>query len=123
FGYEADPGKNGKEREIEQAENIKRILDENPHARIVIHAGFSHIREDDHINNWEKAMAGRFKEYTGIDPLTIDQVAMTEKSSPESENPFYKLAGVKEPTVYVNSKNHGFIDENREKQFDISVFH
>jgi len=123
FGYEAGFGKNGKEREIEQAQNIKRILDKDPQAKILIHAGFSHIREDEHIEGWEKAMAGRFKQYTGIDPLTIDQVAMTEKSLEESENPFYKLAAVKEPTVFVNSKNQGFIDVNRKKQFDMSVFH
>lgn len=123
FGYEASSGKNGKEREIEQAQNIKQILDKDPDAKILIHAGFSHIREDEYIDNWEKAMAGRFKQYTGIDPLTIDQVAMSETSSEESENPFYKLAAVKEPTVFVNSKNQGFIDVNRQKLFDMSVFH
>lgn len=123
FGYEASFGRNGKQREIEQAENIKKILDKDPQAKIFIHAGFDHIREDENINNWEKAMAGRLKEFTGIDPLTIDQVSMTEKSSEQFENPFIKLAAVNVPTVFVNNENQGFIDKNLKKQFDLSVFH
>jgi hypothetical protein len=123
FGYEATFGANGKQREIEQAENIKKILDKDPNAKILIHAGFGHIREDENISNWEKAMAGRFREFTGIDPLTIDQVSMTERSSEEYENPFLKLADVKESTVFVTNDHSGFIDKNLKKQFDLSVFH
>jgi hypothetical protein len=125
FGYEASSKSkgSGKQREIEQAENIKKILDKDPKAKIIIHAGFDHIREDENFNSWEKAMAGRLKEFTGIDPLTIDQVTMSERSAEQFENPYIKLAGVKVSTVFVNNENQGFIDKNLKKQFDLSVFH
>lgn len=125
FGYEASSNsiKNPKQREIEQAENIKKILDKDPKAKIIIHAGFDHIREDENFSNWEKAMAGRFKEITGINPLTIDQVTMSERGDEQFENPCYKLANVKESTIFINKGHRVFVDKNINKQFDIQVFH
>ena len=125
FGYECSPkaSGNGKQREIEQAENVMKILERDKSAKILIHAGFDHIREDENFGTWEKAMAGRFKEFTGIDPLTIDQVLMSERSLVEFENSFYKLAAVKEPTVFINEDGEAFIDKNIKKKFDLQVFH
>jgi hypothetical protein len=37
-------------------------------------------------------MATYFTEMTGIDPLTINQYAMTERSAPEREEPLYRQA-------------------------------
>src|SRR5690606_19462830 len=92
FGYESVTRGNPKQREIEQAENIKKILDNDQNAKILIHAGFGHIRENKNIDKIEKAMAGRFREITGIDPLTIDQASMSERSKEVFENPFYRVA-------------------------------
>ena len=123
FGYECSTENNSKQREIEQAENIKKILDQNPKAKIIIHAGFDHIREDINFGSWEKAMAGRFKEFTGIDPLTIDQVQMSERSYQLKENPYYRLAAVKESTIFLTDSNKAFTDPHSVKTFDIQVFH
>jgi len=123
FGYECSTKNNSKQREIEQAENIKKILDKNPNAKIIIHAGFDHIREDEGFGSWEKAMAGRLKEFTGIDPLTIDQVQMSERSSKTLENPLYRLASVTEPTVFLTDSNMVYVDPHSGKKFDIQVFH
>jgi hypothetical protein len=55
-------------REIDQAKNIRKILDKDPKAKILIHCGFDHLVETP-VYSWGKAMAGRLIEYTGIDPL------------------------------------------------------
>ncbi len=77
------------DRELGQATNlIERVLDVADDARLVVHAGYAHINETGAIAN-ARAMAGQFRELTGIDPLTIDQTAMTEHSEPRFEHPLY----------------------------------
>lgn len=123
FAYEATVGKNGKEREIEQARNIQRVLQRNPAARMLIHCGHSHVLEDSLATSWEKAMAGRLKEFTGIDPLTINQEPMTERGSPDRDDPLYRRVPVTEPTVLVNAAGKAFNGFKDFKGFDILVFH
>lgn len=70
-------------REEGQAQNlIDRVLAQETNARMLVHVGYSHLREelDEQGNAW---MARRLKERTGIDPLTIDQ---TEFSAPGDEH-------------------------------------
>ncbi len=91
FPYEPNIVTNDAQREIDQATNIAKILKENPKARIVIHCGYSHILEGENIGTWGKAMAGRLKEITGIDPLTVNQVSLTETFYHKNENPLFKI--------------------------------
>lgn len=62
FGYDAM----GPDRELKQAENIKKILFET-NDKIAILAGYSHI--------YPERMAGKFYNITGILPTTIDQTS------------------------------------------------
>ncbi|MDI1354889.1 MAG: hypothetical protein PSX36_08225 [bacterium] len=102
FAYEARGGVDGKLREIEQARNIARVLEVNPKAKILIHCGFGHLIEGK-VEGWEKAMAGRVLECTGIDPLTIDQVELSEHSDKKFENPYYRKLNYKYFKVIRNS--------------------
>jgi hypothetical protein len=77
YSYEDTLGANGKEREIGEAKNLQTLLQKDINAKIIVYCGFSHIREDS-VPGWEKAMAGRLKEFTGIDPYTIDQIVLSE---------------------------------------------
>ncbi|MEJ7684001.1 MAG: hypothetical protein WKG06_40340 [Segetibacter sp.] len=90
YPYEAIPTTNGKEREIGQAKNLQALLKKDPNAKIIIYCGFSHIREDS-VPSWGKAMAGRLKEFTGIDPYTIEQIILSERSNKEAEDSYFKL--------------------------------
>lgn len=126
FAYEAnDDGtfRNGKEREIRQAENIRKVLQKDPKAKILVHAGFDHIREDSIGGTWGKAMAGRLYELTGINPFTINQEILTERSKPELESPYLKLVNVKEPTIFVAEEEKGFAGPPGFNAFDVRVFH
>lgn len=82
-------------REAEQARNIRRILDDNPDARVLVHVGLYHLLEqpDARGNAW---MAQRLKQETGIDPLTIDQ---TVYAAPGDDYVFCDPARTPSPNV------------------------
>lgn len=122
FGYEASKGKNGKEREIEQAKNIKLFIDSHPNGKVLIHCGHDHVFENDY-KSWEKAMAGRLKEYTGIDPFTINQVPFTEKSTPNRNHSFVNRITEKYPVVLQTESGEIFNGLSLPKQTDIVVLH
>lgn len=63
-------------REAAQAAELARLLEADPDARILVHVGHGHVREepvDQGDGTSEKWMAARLKDATGIDPLTISQ--------------------------------------------------
>jgi hypothetical protein len=99
IAYEASGPADGRKRELEQAENIATLLRSDPEARVVIHCGYSHLLEEEALEGWGKAMAGRLKELTGIDPLTVDQVELTEHSDKRYENPYYQKMDFDDFTV------------------------
>ena len=70
-------------------------------------------------------MAQRFKEMIGIDPLTIDQTAMTEHGAPEYEHPLYqdvvKRGLVQRPVVFQNAQGEFWTLEKG--THDITLFH
>ena len=123
FGYESEGHENGKEREINQAKNIRDYIEKNPNEKVLIHCGFDHGYEGKLGNKWEKAMAGRLTEFTKIDPLTINQVIYSEKSKREYENPYYQLTDFDEPSVLVNQDEKVFGEYRHGSWFDIAVFH
>ncbi|WP_156457794.1 hypothetical protein [Altererythrobacter sp. Root672] len=76
-------------REQSQAENIKALLDANPGMRLLVHVGFGHLNETARGASWH-TFAGRLKELTGEDPLTIDQVEGTPQPDSEHDSLLYK---------------------------------
>ena len=59
-----------KDRELSQALNLKKIVDQDSNAKIFVYAGVDHILES---NPTKKRMAEIFKELTNINPLTFNQ--------------------------------------------------
>lgn len=78
----------GSERDAIQAANIYAILEKDPAARILVHAGYGHIYEEAFTSGYIP-MALAFKKISGINPLTIDQTDMTEASNFEYGRIFY----------------------------------
>jgi hypothetical protein len=88
--YEAINSRSQDDRETGQATNLRdRIFRVHPDARVLVHAGYSHINESGVLAG-AKPMAVRFREITGIDPLTVDQTTMLEHSTPKREHPAYR---------------------------------
>jgi hypothetical protein len=104
--YEArtkDEFASGKSREIAQARHIQAILEKDPKAKILVHCGYDHVVEVPMSNSWQKAMAGRLKEFTDIDPLTIDQQQWTEQSQVAKEHPLYRSMKLSQASVFVDA--------------------
>jgi hypothetical protein len=94
------------ERERIQAENLRqRVLEVDPDARLLVHAGYGHIQEAP-TGAWVP-MAVRFREITGIDPFTVDQTVMTERSGEVFEHPLFRAAEgadlLRAPTVLTSA--------------------
>lgn len=71
------------EREESGARNLReKIFTQNPDAKAIIHVGYNHINEE----GW---LAHYLKESLGLDPLTINQTEIGEKSEQQYESESY----------------------------------
>lgn len=122
FAYENMEKGSGKPREIEQAKNIERVMNSKPDEKFLIHCGFDHALEGTY-KSWGKAMAGRLTEYTGINPLTINQVVYSEKSKPKFNHPLLKAFNIKESSIIIDKNNIPLKYERGDAWTDIVVFH
>ncbi|MCM8569895.1 hypothetical protein NE848_10925 [Gramella jeungdoensis] len=122
FAYEQTGNLNGKEREIAQANNIQRIMNERPNEKFLIYCGFDHSLEGEH-RSWGKAMAGRLKEFTGVDPLTINQVKYSERYNRNFNQPLLKALKIDSPSILIDSDNNPFRYQKKNGWSDIAVLH
>ncbi|MES2003556.1 MAG: hypothetical protein V4450_03465 [Bacteroidota bacterium] len=78
-----------KQREYAQAQNLYDFIGKKDStAKILVHAGYSHIDEGA-VTDELIPMAAYFKTISGIDPLTIDQTHMTEGGNTSFEASVY----------------------------------
>lgn len=63
-------------REVGQAKNVYKILEDNPNAKIFVYVGFSHIEKENLNGSKRRMMASIFKEMSGINPITINQTSI-----------------------------------------------
>lgn len=122
FAYENMEKGGGKPREIEQAKNIQKVIESKPNEKFLIHCGFAHLMEGNY-SGWEKAMAGRLTEYTGINPLTINQEEYSERSKTEYNQPLLKAFDIKESSILIDEDNNPLKYERDEAWADIAVLH
>lgn len=114
-----------KKREYYQALNIKeKVFDKDTSAKVFIYCGFDHVSEKIEPDS-SFMMAGWLKLLTKINPLTIDQVCLTEHSSKDFEKTSYSLLNARSSSVFVNKKDstHTFIPFDAEAQCDMYVYH
>jgi hypothetical protein len=120
--YESKKHKSPAEREMNQAKNIAKIFKKDPNAKVLVHCGHDHIYENEYPD-WGKAMAGRIKELTSIDPLTINQQKYTEASTIDKSDAVLRKLRLLEPSVMINMQGQYFTTLDKTKQWDISLFH
>jgi hypothetical protein len=109
-------------RDANQAANIKKVFEKDIHAKMLIYCGYDHIFEAEETSIG-KPMAQYLKEITGINPLTIDQVEMTEKSETGFDNPFLQVSKIEKTSVYVDNSGAVFNGRKGQNRVDIKVFH
>ena len=73
-------------REFWQAQNIvDRVLRSDPNAKVLIHCGYGHMSERE---GKPRVMMHFLKSALELDPLTVDQVGLSERSDPSFEHPW-----------------------------------
>lgn len=110
------------QREKDQANNIKSFWLDNNKPKMIVYCGFQHVEEGSHFY-WEKAMAGRLAEYTGVNPFTIDQVTLTEHSDTIFDDPIYKIIDSDYPAVFLDSCDWAYKGPAVNNQCDLYVYH
>ena len=122
FPYESQDHSNGTQREINQARNIQAFVEAHPEGKFLIHAGFAHIIEGEYPA-WGKAMAGRFEEFTGIDPYTINQTEWTQSAYETYNDGYYQIIQEKVPSVFIDQNGSPFTHPVNPDWYDLRVFH
>ena len=99
---------------------LKKILDEDANAKILIHLFHEHVNEND------KTIGYWIKELTGIDPLTINQIDLTETGAPEYDNAYYTYIqeelSPKNSSVLIKG-NENWVLPKRKGANDLQVIH
>ncbi|MEI7037722.1 hypothetical protein [Fulvimonas yonginensis] len=120
--YEAESETSGDARESRQARNLyERVFERDPHARLVLDAGYGHIQEAGTYLGG-RSMAEYFRRISGIDPLTVDQVMLIPHPDPTHDHPDYtavmKQLAPKEPLVFMQAGKPWALRAG----YDVSVF-
>jgi hypothetical protein len=108
-------------REIGQAKNLAKLLDSVPNSKLIIYCGFDHIVEDS-IPGFGVPMAARLKEFTGIDPYTIDQTVLSERFIDSLNNPYFKMINAKGYSILVDKQKNAFNKRIDGKKVDALLF-
>lgn len=100
--YEAN-AKELQNREYYQALHIKeKIFDKDKSAKVIVYCGFDHgceVQYGDSLN----MMGAWIKNLTHIDPVTFDQVTMTEHSSQEYASTSFSFFKEKESSIFIKN--------------------
>jgi len=117
FGYSGE-GEDGSARNI-----LAKIDSFSEKGKTIILCGWDHIKEGPTETYWEYAIAGRIKEFSGLDPLTINQTQYFEKAEKIYEDSLYQTLDLVEPAVLVDAKNESIDLETNPEWYDLFVFH
>jgi hypothetical protein len=116
-------GHSSSQRDSVQAENIYSILKKDSSAKIVVHAGYSHICEE-RIGDYTP-MGSWFKKISGIDPFTVEQTTMTQGSDYEYARLYYEFFtdkfSITVPSVIFQNKRP--FNPLLENGYDLHIIH
>lgn len=119
-----NPGFCNDQRERGQAKNLyERILKTDPQAKIFVHVGRSHNQKNASSKKFN-FMGYYFKEISGIEPFTINQVRFSQRPDTTLEQPLYRFLTknnvLRNPSVFQSTDgkfyNVGF-------GYDMEIFH
>ncbi len=121
--YEADDSARGGARERDQARKLNQLL-RDPKARLVVNAGYGHIRESGSYLGG-KSMAQFLHQLSGIDPLTVEQTMLMARPDSTMDHPAYAAIrqapdiDFDQPLVFLDAHGAPWSLRNG---YDVSVF-
>lgn len=114
---------NPDQRETEQARHLyEQVFKQDPHARLVINAGFDHIvKSGTYLGG--QSMAEHLYKLTGASMLAVDQTAMYPHPLSQNNHPYYaavmKQVHPDAPIVFVDAKGKPW---SLHPDYDVTVF-
>lgn len=122
ISYDVSAG--GAQREEQAGKHLADFLKAHPGSRMLVHAGYGHIREGKFHTRDYLATAQVLANLTGLDPLTLDQTETFAHSKPAYESPVYrgvtKTADLRSPSLLINAD--GKLWHPADKPVDAAVF-
>lgn len=119
--YEANE-KELQNREYYQALHIKeKVFDKDKSAKLIVYCGFDHgceVQYNDSLN----MMGAWLKKLTNINPVTFDQVTMTEHSSPEYGSTSFSFFKEKESAIFIKD-DRTYIPFDGSEGYDYYIYH
>lgn len=111
------------QREAEQARHLyDRVFKQDPHARLVINAGYDHIVKSG-VYLGGQSMAEHLYKLTGASMLAVDQTSMYPHPSKLDDHPYYTAAMEQlhpdAPIVFVDAKGKPWAQR---AAYDVTVF-
>jgi hypothetical protein len=106
-------------RELGQARNLARFIESHPGEKLLVHVGGSRNAKIDFI--FGKLMGLNFRELTKIDPLSIDQIQMSEGAGARPEYWAVAAQYSDRTAAFALQSKKGFYPED--DGMDISVMH
>lgn len=109
-----------------QAMNINRHLQQNSGEKILIYAHQQHHREQD--IEGVRFMGAWLKQFTKINPFTIEQAQMNERCF-DNEYPLYYTANVSSPTIFARDQKVLIMAEQdsysneAKSSYDLQIYH
>lgn len=124
IAYEATSDSNSADaREAEQARHLyERVFAKDPHARLVVNAGFDHIVKSGSFLGGQ-SMAEHLEKLTGASMLAVDQISMYARPDSPGDHPYYtavmKQLHPDAPLVFVDAAGKPWALRSG---YDVSVF-
>ncbi len=143
FSNSANPYADEDLRERGEAQNIyDRILKHDPHAKILLHAGYGHISQKSEPVTWSAGdlgtktsgsatftpMAVYFERLSGIVPLSVDQSNLYPRSALAYESLLYRDITSRNPAkdqiaVFQNANGRYYVPPSFRGVYDLVVYH
>jgi len=108
-------------RELGQAQNLAKFIKTHPGAKLLVHAGGARIAKED--SPFGYLMAWNFRELTKIDPLSIDQIQMSESDAEQPDYTFIAAKYADRPAPFVLRSKTGFFVPETSEGLDVVVIH
>ncbi|HEU0276474.1 MAG TPA: hypothetical protein VFQ95_01440 [Rhodanobacteraceae bacterium] len=121
IAYEADARHTGDAREAQQAENLWKILKDDPQARLLVNAGYAHIQKTGEFLG-AQSMAEHFMKDSGIVPLSVEQTFMIPHQDRKMDYPYYRaIIDTLHPTQLIVFVNQSGQPWSLRSGYDVSV--
>ena len=122
--YDVENAGEGDARERAGAQRLARVFKQDPHARLVVDAGFAHVQKSGKYLGGS-SMGEFFHKLSGIDPLTIEQTMLIQHARPDQDHPYYlavmQALHPQQPIVFVAADGKTWT--LKPGQYDMSVFY